>query len=387
MGSAERKKRDGKIETTLWGFVINILLAGVKFLFGVIFKSPAVLTDGLNSLSDSLTSVLSSFSLWIAKKPADEAHPFGHARSEYIGTMLFAVFVMSLGLGTGYSSVRRLFEPEALPLPSPLLLVLMCVSAGVKAGLFFFYRARAQQYASDLLRLAAQDSAWDVLLSLVLLIGLSLRPSLGPIGGARVDAALALLISILILLSGIQILRRTLDRILGYAPSGQVVHDIEKAILSMPKVKGIHDLLIHDYGLDRLLGSVHVELPPQMSLLEAHDCADHIERRIAKAFGIQFLVHLDPVDDSDQVEQEAKLYATSVLKEYDSRLELHDFRLLQGRRFRNLCFDVRLPLGMSEAGIAEGLRQAFLEKNSKDNAVITIEQGYLGLPYGEVEMD
>lgn len=388
---------------------INCLLAIAKFIIGSFFNMLAIQADGINNLSDCLSSVISLVSFHLAKKPADKEHPFGHARSEYIGTSILCYLIFTFSFLLIYKSLKQLQTTETISV-SPILFIILLISIVIKTVLYLYSKTYADLASSPLLKAFAIDSISDIITDFVILVlvilqavilflndSLSLKIPAGLIHKLLVytDSFLAIILAIIIAINGFKLMMKIFKNLLGQEISDELKEKIGNSILSVQGVLAYHDLYIHDYGPERLFSTVHIEVDSKLNLNIAHDISDRVERKIAKHFAISLVVHLDPVDKDNRTEEEARKYAKSVLKEFDPRLSLHDFHLLQGEYYRNLCFDIRLPRDYFmknemrtnlEQGLAERIRDYFKVRNERDNVVVRIERENIGLPIGNVKM-
>ncbi len=405
--------------------LINCVLASSKIVIGLIQNSLALQADGVNNFTDCIAAGISLFSFYISSKPADKEHPFGHARSEHIGGTALCYLIFTFSFMLIYRSIIKIGVGGAVELEFSLILVLL-ISVLIKLLFYLLTHYFAKISESTLLRAFSLDSISDVAMDILLLLVIFLQSKLGEvfailgigISGAGmediisfIDSAAAVLIAVIIAINGYKILRDIFNRLLGQDISAAEREKIERSILAVEGINALHDLYIYDYGPGRVFATVHIEVRSDLSLLKAHDISDRVERKIAKHFSISLVAHLDPVENYNYEEKYARLYTAKCLKDIDESLTLHDFRLLQGKYYRNLCFDVRLPERdkepkglfdrfasllnfrknrtkkyINDERLAEKIRAYFYAKNPRDNVVVRIERGNIGLPFGQVKM-
>ena len=281
-------------KSSLIGIFVNVFLFIIKFAVGTLFHSVAVVADAVNSLADAGSSVISLISFKLSSKPADEKHPFGHERIEYIASSVVAVFILLLGIELLKTSFNKIVRPDEIEFSFVVVGVLL-FSIAAKLWLYGFNIKLAKRIDSSMLRATAADSLSDVLATSSVLLSTILSPLLG----FQLDGYVGILVSVFIMMSGLNILKETLDFLLGQVPSGELVELIDSYVKKYDGVLGIHDLVIHNYGPRRYFASVHVEVDAKEDILVSHDLIDNIERNIAQDLGIHLVIHLDPIITDD----------------------------------------------------------------------------------------
>ena len=273
------------------GIILNILLFATKFFIGFFTHSISIMADAFNNLSDFSSSLISLWGFKMSVKPADQDHPYGHGRYEYVAGFVVSVFIFIIGLSIFRSGVSRIFHPVDMTY-TVTSLIIMAMSIIVKLWMMFFYNKTGKQIDSSTLRASAVDSRNDVLTT----GGVVLAAILTNLTHFNLDGEVAVLMAIFMLWSGFELIRDTLNPIIGEAPSAQTVARIEELIRASDLVIGLHDIELHDYGPDRIWGSVHVEIDKNLTLAKAHQVADRIESLALDQLGIQLTVHVDPVE-------------------------------------------------------------------------------------------
>ncbi len=321
--------------------ICNLFLSAGKFVFGLLLGSIALTADGVNNLSDAGSAIVSLVSFRIAAKPADRDHPFGHARIEYVASMIVSFLVLLVGVELLTSSVDKIFHPAA-PDDRYLLasIILLSASILVKLWMGLLNRKVGKKIDSAVMRAAATDSLTDCISTLAVLISTVLYATLG---WDFLDGWFGLFVAILILVAGCRILNETKNSILGERPVEETVNAIRHVVGEYPEALGVHDLIVHDYGPGHVIASLHVEVDSKCDALETHDSIDNIERRICAELGIQCTIHTDPIVVGDPEVDRLHLAVAKIAGEIDERLRVHDFRFVRGTTHSNLIFDIAAP--------------------------------------------
>ena len=364
-------RRSYGIMTSLVGIVLNILLAAGKLTVGLLFSSISVTADAVNNLSDAGSQVISQVTFRIAAKPADHDHPFGHARIEYVTSMIVSFAVLLVGWELLSGSVKKILHPAGTTF-SWLTAAVLAVSALVKLWLCLFNRKVDQRVGSPVMRATAADSLSDAAATAAVLAAqLFFRFT-----GLDIDAYVGVAVALLIVWAGVRILIDTKNSILGERPSDEVVERIKETVAGFPGALGIHDLVVHDYGPGRLMASLHVEVDGSEDMFAAHDMIDCIERRLQLEYGIAATVHMDPIAVNDPLLEALKKQAETVVHGIDERIRIHDFRMVPGDTHTNLIFDMAVPfdVSVSDAELRHAAAAGMAAVRSDLFTVITIDR-------------
>ncbi len=354
----------------LVGICLNALLFLGKLLAGLISGSVSVMADAVNNLSDASSSLVTLVGFKLAEKPADDGHPYGHARIEYIAGLIVSAMILVIGVELVKSSVEKILHPEAVDF-SALTIAILVVSILVKLWMAAFNKKLGRAIRSATLEATAADSRNDVITTAaVLLAGV-----VGRLTNLRIDGYAGLAVAIFILWSGVGIAKDTIDPLLGAAPDPELVRSIRDAVLRYDKVLGIHDLIVHDYGPGRQFASVHVEMDSREDPLVCHNIIDDIERDVARDLHVQLVVHYDPLVTDDAELNELRERIQAQLHSIDPRLNLHDFRMVRGPKHTNLIFDLVLPsdLKSRQQEIQLAVDTAIASDSHQYYAVITFD--------------
>ena len=371
--SPDTRRRCGTIAGGV-GVGVNALLCLGKIGGGLLTNSVAMVADGVNNLSDAATSVVTLVGFRLAGQEADADHPFGHGRIEYITGLVVALAILLMGIEVGRSALGALLEPTAVQ-ATPLSLVILAAAMAAKLWLFFFNRALGRAIGSQAMEATAADSLSDVASTGVVL----LSALLGSRVGFPIDGLAGLVVAALILKTGWEAARDTLDPLLGRPMDPELAADIDRLVLGHDKILGIHDLVYHDYGPGRAMMSLHAEVPADGDLLEIHDIIDHIERELKAKHQIETVIHMDPVVRDERTaglrEEVARLAAA-----LDPRLTIHDFRITAGPIHTNLIFDVVVPYGfrLTDDQVRGELTQAVKGLSPRYFPVIQVDHSYIG---------
>ena len=320
------------------GIGANILLFGAKMLAGTLSGSVSITADAMNNLSDASSSIVTLLGFKLAEKPADEDHPYGHARYEYLSALAVAAMILFIGFELAKTSVVKIITPEATEF-TWLTAGILLFSIGVKLWLSFYNRRLGKKIVSDALLAAAADSRNDVIATGVVLISGVVEY----LTDWKVDAWMGLGVALFILYSGIGMARSTISPLLGEAATPELRNQLLDKIQSEPKVLGYHDLMVHDYGPGRRFASVHVEMDRREDPLLCHEIIDDLERECLQSHGVQRVIHYDPVVTDDPELERLREVVRHTLAQIDGGLSFHDFRMVAGGGHTNLIFDVALP--------------------------------------------
>lgn len=354
------------------GIFANIVLFAAKFLSGIVIGSIAVSADAFNNLSDAGSSVISLITFRIAAKPADREHPFGHARIEYVSSMIVSFLIILVGYELAKGSVEKILHPTETAF-NPIVVGVLVFAVCVKGFMFFFNRYLGDLIHSEVLRATAMDSVSDAVSTSAVLLSFILQK----IWGWNIDAYTGLLVAGFIMFTGAKLLWENKNVILGEAPAKETVDGIKEVIARFPEVIGVHDLTLHSYGPLRMMASFHAEVDGRVNIFESHDVIDNIERTVKEEMGIDCIIHMDPIVVGDEMVDRLRLQVVEIAKSLDSRIQIHDFRCVIGTTHTNLIFDMEVPyeISMENQVIQRCMSDAVHEKMGRQCfAVSTIDR-------------
>ena len=320
------------------GIGCNLLLFLGKLLVGTLSGSVSITADAMNNLSDASGSIVTLVGFRLADKPADEHHPYGHARAEYLSGLAVAVLILFIGLELGKSSVQKIFRPEAVEV-SALTAGVLVVSIAVKLWLSRFNKRLGELTGSTTLEATAADSRNDCISTGAVLAAALMEH----FWNLRIDGLMGLGVAVFILVSGWKLAGDTVSPLLGENADPQLRKKIADYVRGQSKVLGFHDLMVHDYGPGQRYASLHVEMDHREDPLECHEIIDTMERECLRSHNVHLVIHYDPIITDDPERNRLKARCTQLLQQEDARLTLHDFRMVQGRKHMNLVFDVTVP--------------------------------------------
>lgn len=369
--SDPRVRRRYGTMVSIVGIVLNLLLAAGKFTAGLLFGAISIQADAVNNLSDAGSQIISLVSFRIAARPADRAHPFGHARIEYVASMIVSFIILIVGWELLSESFSKVMNPVST-LFSWVSVAVLAVSVLAKLWLFLFNRKVGKKIDSSVMRATATDSLSDAGATLAVLIATLIYK----FTGLDIDAYMGILVALLILWGGVKILNETKNSILGEGPSEETVSEIQSVVNQYEGVLGIHDLVVHNYGPGRIMASLHVEVDGKVDIFKSHDMIDQIERRLRTQCGIEATIHMDPIVTDDPQVDHLHALALESVRQIDERLKIHDFRIVPGHTHTNLIFDVQAPfeLSMSDEELRRALSEKIQAAEPQCFAVVTVDR-------------
>ena len=370
------RQRYGTLSGAL-GIFLNLLLSAGKMIAGLITGSIAITADAFNNLTDAVSSVVTLVGFRMAGKQADDDHPFGHGRIEYLSGLAVSVVILLVGLELAKSSVEKIIHPEQVEfswLSAGILIAAICV----KLWMSYFNRSLSRRIGSAAMAATATDSLSDAVATSAVL----LSAIIGKFTGVNIDAWAGILVALFILRAGWGAAKDTLNPLLGQSPDPELVRDIERTVLAHPQVVGIHDMIIHDYGPGRSIMSLHAEVPAGSDIMEVHDEIDAIERELKAKYHIDASIHMDPIVTGDETISKARKMVSELVREVDPAMTIHDFRMTSGPRHRNLIFDVVVPYSVKSTDdeVRREIERKIRAADPNSFAVIQIDRAYTQEP-------
>lgn len=359
------------------GIFLNLLLSAGKMIAGLITGSIAITADAFNNLTDAGSSVVTLVGFRMAGKQADDDHPFGHGRIEYLSGLAVSVVILLVGLELAKSSVEKIIHPEQVEfswLSAGILIAAICV----KLWMSYFNRSLSRRIGSAAMAATATDSLSDAVATSAVL----LSAIIGKFTGVNIDAWAGILVALFILRAGWGAAKDTLNPLLGQSPDPELVRDIERTVLAHHQVVGIHDMIIHDYGPGRSMMSLHAEVPIGSDIMEVHDEIDAIERELKAKYRIDASIHMDPIVTGDETNSKARKMVAELVREVDPAMTIHDFRMTSGPRHRNLIFDVVVPYSVksTDEEVRREIERKIRAADPNSFAVIQIDRAYTQEP-------
>lgn len=354
------------------GIFSNLFLFVIKFMIGTIVHSVSIQADGVNNLTDAGSNIISILSFHLANKPADKDHPFGHERTETIASLFVGILILVLGFETAKESFSKVIHPGSIDFRIASVIILL-ISIIVKFWMYAYNKKLSKTYDSSLLEATALDSISDVCGTTAVLVSTLLSPVLH----FNLDGYMGIVVSGIILYGAYGLLRDMINSLIGEAPDPELVHNIVDRIMAHPAILGVHDMMLHNYGPNKIFASAHVEVDSSKDIFETHDHIDNIEREVKENMNIDLVLHMDPVKVNDP---ETELYRAKVVEaihQIDPKWGFHDFRIVSGPTHVNLVFDLVIPFEekYSQEEIEDMLLK-HIQSDKKIYFVLTIDHPY-----------
>ena len=371
----EVRKNYGTLSSIV-GICINFILALIKLIAGLLSSSSAIIADALNNLSDAASSIVTFISFKISSKPADKGHPFGHARMEYISSMVVSFLILLVGFEMILESFKNIFSGSASTNLQfgAVTITILSISIVMKLWLAMFYHKIGKKIKSSVIKASSLDSLFDSVSTAAVLISsivIHFNPEL-----YIIDSIVGICVSIMILVAGGKILLETKDALLGEGPVDEMVKSINNIIDEYPDVEGMHDLMVHNYGPNHFIASFHAEVDGKKDIYMLHDMIDNLERDIKERLGIACTIHMDPIVTDDETVITLKGFLKETMIECDVDLPIHDFRVVVGESHTNLIFDIVIPYEypIHENDVCSKIAKAVEAKRSNCYCVITVDR-------------
>jgi cation diffusion facilitator family transporter len=358
--------------SALTGAICNIVLFTIKLITGLLVNSISITADAFNNLSDLGTNMVSFIGFTLADKPADKDHPFGHGRSEYVSAMIISIIILIFSYELVKSSIGRIINPQPVIFRWYVIAILI-ISILVKLWMAFFNKELNKKIDSHNLDAIFVDSVADVLATSVVLLSFVVSKYTA----FSFDGIAGVLVGLFIGYNGITILKETLNAIIGSPPKAEEYYNIVNYIKKFESIDGVHDLIIHDYGPETKLATIHVEMSSEYTFSDAHAIIDTIENRVKEKFGVELVIHIDPIEDACDSTQINKEILDKITMGYDCIKDVHDFRIVNERGQKIIVFDVVVIDTLNNKDMQE-LRKDIIEKFNENNdfyrVVVNIEK-------------
>ena len=342
------------VRTSFVGIGANVFLASFKLVVGLISRSIAVMLDAVNNFTDAMSSVVTIIGTKLANKKPDKKHPMGHGRAEYLTTLIIAAIVLYAGINSLIESIKKIIHPE-MPDYSIISLVIIAVAVVVKILLGLYVGKKGRETDSDSLRASGKDAMFDAILSASVLASAIIFV----IFKISLESYVGLIISVFILKSGIEMLIETLNKILGERADSDLTDKIKSILRSIPEVRGAYDLVIHSYGPEKLLASVHLEVPDSMSATEIDSLSRHAQLLVMQETGVILTaVGIYSYNTANEGADVIEMKIREKVLGHDWALELHGFYL--DTQTSSIRFDVVMSFDIPHS---EGLKILYEEMN------------------------
>lgn len=371
--STEVRTRYGMLASVV-GIFCNVLLFSVKLTIGLILSSLAVTADAFNNLSDAASSIISFIGVKMAGKPADAEHPFGHGRIEYIAALIVSFLVIEVGFTFFKSSISKILHPEEISFDL-VPFVILILSILVKLWMAFFNNKLGKRIDSKVMLATAADSLGDVITTSATVLSIIICH----FTSINVDAIAGLIVSAIVIWSGISIAKDTLEPLIGERVPAELYQKITDIVESYDGIVGTHDLIVHNYGPNRSMATIHAEVPNDINIDVSHEIIDKIERDVKKDLNILLVIHMDPVEMRDEEVLSLREKTSRIIHALDPELNFHDFRVLKENEQRNLIFDLVIPDSYSEKDANRVMHQLVSllhEMDGNVECIITLDRSF-----------
>ena len=371
--STEVRTRYGMLASVV-GIFCNVLLFSVKLTIGLILSSLAVTADAFNNLSDAASSIISFIGVKMAGKPADAEHPFGHGRIEYIAALIVSFLVIEVGFTFFKSSISKILHPEEISFDL-VPFVILILSILVKLWMAFFNNKLGKRIDSKVMLATAADSLGDVITTSATVLSIIICH----FTSINVDAIAGLIVSAIVIWSGISIAKDTLEPLIGERVPAELYQKITDIVESYDGIVGTHDLIVHNYGPNRSMATIHAEVPNDVNIEVSHEIIDKIERDVKKDLNILLVIHMDPVEMRDEEVLSLREKTSRIVHALDPELNFHDFRVLKENEQRNLIFDLVVPDSYSEKDANRVMHQLVSLLHEMDEhveCIITLDRSF-----------
>lgn len=357
----------------LAGILLNLCLSGGKFLAGLATGAVSVTADAFNNLSDAATSVVTLVGFRLAGRGADEDHPYGHGRMEYLAGLAVSIAILLVGVELAKGAIDKILHPEMVRF-SWLSVGILCASILVKLWMYLFNRDLSRRISSAAMAATAADSLSDCVATSAVLAGLLA----GHFFQVAIDGWVGILVAAFVLRAGWEAAKDTIDPLLGKAPDPALVEGIRQTVLAHPEIVGVHDLMVHDYGPGHVMASLHAEVSIDADMAATHDVIDNVERELNHKYRIIATIHMDPIATNDQRVTQARGEMLSLAQRLDPAMTIHDFRMTEGPSHTNLIFDVVVPHGctLSDEEVRRELGRLAREMDPRYITVIQVDHSY-----------
>ena len=356
------------------GICCNVLLFALKLFIGLATGAVSIMADAVNNLSDAASSVVTLIGFYMAGRPADGGHPYGHGRIEYLSGLFIAAAILMTGVELMKSSVEKILHPEA-PEFSLVSIVILAASILLKLWMSKFNFKLGERIQSEVMKATATDSLSDCISTGAVLLG----ALIGILAGKNLDGWIGALVALFVCFAGLGAAKETIQPLLGQAPDPELVNKIKERVIKEEKILGVHDLNVHDYGPGRRMISLHAEVSYKEDILEAHDLIDNIERDLMKEFQCDATIHMDPVVTDDEEMNKVRQMVEAIVTEKNAEWKIHDFRMVRGSTHTNLIFDLVVAPEelVKKQEIERWVKEKIHDADPELYAVVTVEQSFL----------
>lgn len=367
------REKYGILAGTL-GIVCNLMLFALKIIIGLLMNSIAIISDAINNLSDMCSSIITIASSKISNIHADREHPFGHGRVEYIASLVVSFIIIMVGIELFKTSVDKIFRPEVVQFSIPLFVILI-LSILVKVWMYSYNKYIGKQINSSVMEATATDSLNDCVATTAVIVSLAV----GRFTSFPVDGVMGVIVSLLIVCTGIKVAKEIIDVLIGQPASKELINEITNLVISKDGIVGVHDFMAHDYGPGVIVASLHAEVPDDINIVKIHETIDAVEKEVNEKYGVLLVIHMDPISLNCEKTTTTREEIKKIVTDMNPEFSIHDFRMVDGENSINLIFDLVLPVEMKNEErkkILEEIEKKVKEIDSRYNIVVQIDNGY-----------
>ncbi len=367
------REKYGILAGTL-GIVCNLMLFALKIIIGLLMNSIAIISDAINNLSDMCSSIITIASSKISNMHADKEHPFGHGRIEYIASLVVSFIIIMVGIELFKTSVDKIFKPEVVQFSIPLFVILI-LSILVKVWMYSYNKYIGKQINSSVMEATATDSLNDCVATTAVIVSLAV----GRFTSFPVDGVMGVIVSLLIVCTGIKVAKEIIDVLIGQPASKELINEITNLVISKDGIVGVHDFMAHDYGPGVIVASLHAEVPDDINIVKIHETIDAVEKEVNEKYGVLLVIHMDPISLNCEKTTTTREEIKKIVTDMNPEFSIHDFRMVDGENSINLIFDLVLPVEMKNEErkkILAEIEKKVKEIDSRYNIVVQIDNGY-----------
>ena len=328
------------IRTSFLGILGNIVLVIIKAIFGFLANSISIVLDAANNLSDALSSTITIIGTKLAHKKPDAKHPYGHGRVEYVTSMIISFIILFTGIVAIYEAIMTFIEPRETSYTTTTIII-VAIGIGVKIALGLYFKLMGKKLDSGALQGSGLDALFDALLSLGTLVGIITSI----LWKVKIEAYLGIVIGLFIIKSGVSLFRSALSSLIGERANSDITNGIKDMVCSHKEVLGAYDLIINNYGPQRAIGSIHIEVDDSLQAKDIHPLTRKITEEVFLRYGVILTVGIYASNTSDEETKEIKLFLANLISEHQQIKQLHGFYMDKERMMISfdLIFDFSCP--------------------------------------------
>lgn len=356
---------------SITGIILNVFLFIIKLAIALISGSVSIISDAFNNLSDASSSIVTLIGFKMSSKPADKEHPYGHQRIEYICAFIISAIILFIGVELAISSIKKILNPNEVEF-SYVMLIVLVFTIIIKLWMGIFYKKTSKKINSLSLKASSKDSINDVITTFVIVIGLLI----GKFFKVNLDGYLGTFVSIYILISGIGIIKETINQLIGGTPDKELINKVINELSKEERILGVHDVLYHGYGLRQIYISLHAEMDSSLTLIKAHDLIDCIEKKVKKLYDVELVIHIDPILLNDELFSEINGKLKVIIRNISDKLHYHELKIINKKKRTNICFDLQVPYDfeLNNKELYDNINKELRMINDDYRASITFEK-------------